>query len=137
MSYSHLRKLAEERITKIRGAIVRLREEEQQLQAELAALDGPATVAHRAPGSAEEEQPQSTYAFMGPQEAVLRYLQDNPGPHTTDQVHEAVVAGGITTKSKSTRAAVYTALNRQAKKFGTVEKLPGNRWQAITPTASS
>ena len=133
MSYKLLRQIVAEKISQNEEAIGRLRDENEQLRRELAALVAPplASVAE-----SNGNEPESPYAFLPPKEAVLQFLRDNPGPHTTVSISNAVIAGGMKTESKNPRAVVYTALKRQAKKPGIIKKMPGGRWKAIPPSSS-
>ena len=138
-SNSRIRGLVEDRITTINDRIRELRAEEQELRAELAGLDRPETTTTPPPtpvGVAELEQYEEglPYAFLKPQKAVLRFLQDNPGPrpHTSKEIHDALLAGGMVTTAKNTREAVATALNRQNGK--TVRRVADGRWQALFPS---
>ena len=147
MSYTNLRRLAEQRIVAIQEEITHLREEEKSLRDELAELDTPprksatvplASTISAAPatfGGMDAEESDQPYAFLKPQKAVVRFLRDNPGPHAGRDIHDALLAGGMVTKAKRTRDAVSTALSRQ--RGSTIEKLPDGRWQAIPPSASS
>lgn len=132
MSYKLLRQVVAEKISQNEEAIRRLREENEQLRRDVAALDAP-PLAHDAAESNGEE-PERPYGFLGPQEAVLQFLRDNPGPHTTASIRSAVIAGGMKTESKNPHAIVYTALKRQAK-GGIIKKMSGGRWKAI-PSSS-
>ena len=137
MPYSNLRRLAEERSAAIRDSIRQLRAEEEGLRRELAGLESsPATTSVPEPPApapvavVESEQPDVLpYAFLRPKKAVLRFLQDNPGLHTSKEIHDALLAGGMVTTAKKTRDAVATVLSRQRGRA--VERVPDGRWQAI------
>ena len=135
MPYKNIRRLAKERIAAIPVEIRKLRDEEEKLRGELADLNGASYPAPVPVDDAAEQSGIGPYAFLKPQKAVLRYLQDNPGPHTTVEIHDAVIAGGMNTKSKRTRDSVWTALSRQAEKHGGIEKLADGRWRATLPLA--
>ena len=140
MPYSNIRirGLVEDRITTINDGIRELRAEEQELRAELAGLDRPETTTTPPPtppvGVAELAQSEEglLYAFLKPQRAVLRFLQDNPGPHTSKEIHDALLAGGMVTTAEKTRDAVATALKRQNGK--TVRRVADGRWQDLFPS---
>ena len=144
MSYNNLRRLAEERIAAIHDSIRQLRAEEGDLRGELAGLEGspatttapePHTPAPVAAAAVEPEQSEDVppYVFLKPQKAVVRFLRANPGPHTSKEIHDALLAGGMVTKAKKTRDAVATALSRQNGRA--VERVGDGRWQAI-PSSS-
>ena len=136
MPYDILHRLAEDRIAAIDKSIHQLRAEAEKLRGELAGLDGPSTTAPDPTpvGVAELEQSEEglPYAFLRPQNALVRFLQDNPEPHTSKEIHAALLAGGMVTTAKKTRDAVATALNRQNGK--TVRKVADSRWQALLPS---
>ncbi len=132
MSYKLLRQVVAEKISRNEESIQRLREENEQLRRDVAALDAPPLTP--TPDS-NGEKPESRYSFLGPQEAVLQFLRDNPGPHTTASIRSAVIAGGMKTESKNPHSVVYTALKRLAKQNSTIKKMPGGRWKAI-PSSS-
>ena len=132
MSYKLLRQVVAEKISQNEESIQRLREENEQLRRDVAALDAPPLTS--APDS-NGEKPESPYSGLGPQEAALQFLRDNPGPHTTAGIRSAVIAGGMKTKSKKPHTVVYTALKRLAEQDDTIKKMSGGRWKAI-PSSS-
>lgn len=131
MSCKLIRQVVAEKIDENEKAIERLVELNRQLRRELAGLDDPSLPLADEGKVSDDGSP---YAFLGPQEAVLQFLQDNPRSHTTARVRSAVIAGGMKTKSKNPHAVVYTALKRLAKR-GSAKKMPGGRWKAI-PSSS-
>ena len=133
MSYKLLRQVVAEKISQNEESIGRLRNENEQLRRELDALDAPALAS--APESNGTEPEEGHYAAFGPQEAVLQFLMGNPGPHTTRDIRNAVIAGGVKTDSKAPLSVVYTALKRLSGRHGTVKKMPGGRWKATTPSS--
>ena len=143
MPYSNLRRLAEERSAAIHDSIRQLRAEEEELCRELAGLESsPATATAPEPpapvptplGVAEPKQSEEVlpYAFLTPKKAVLRFLQENPGPHTSKEIHDVLLAGGMVTTAKKTRDAVATVLSRQNGQ--TVSRVADGRWQALFPS---
>ena len=137
MSYQLLRQVVAEKISQNDEAIGELRAQNEQLRRDLASLDSPALVpvpvVESEGGESEEDLP---YAFLGPQEAVLRFLMGNPGPHRTKGIRDAVIARGMKSDSKAPHSVVYTALKRLSGKHE-VEKMAGGRWRAISPSASA
>lgn len=132
MSYKLLRQVVADKIIQNEESIERLRNENEQLRRELAALDAPTLGPVLAESKGEERE--NPYTLLGPQEAVLSFLKGNLGSHTTAAIRNAVIAGGMKTESKNPHSVVYTALKRLAD-HGTVKKMPGGRWKII-PSSS-
>lgn len=127
MSCRLIRQVVAEKIEENEKAIEQLTETNRRLRRELASLDAPSLPL------ADEDKAvdQAPYAFMRPQEAVLKFLRENLGPHKTIDIANAVVAGGMESDATSPRGVVYTALRRQAGRDGPIKKLSGGRWKAV------
>lgn len=118
MSYSMIRRLAEERIAAVEDEIRERQDEVKLLRKELAELVGPSPA-------------ETKYVHMTYGEAILQYLREVKGPRSTKQVIEALEAGG---KSPS-QGTAYNTLRRLCddEKVGWSNR----RWQAMSSSAES
>ena len=130
MSYSqeskeYIRSLLRERITGLRDDLTKVNAELADAHHALKELDAGTS------GNVDSPEPSADkrYAEMSYRDAILNHLERFGIPQTTDEITEALLAGGIPTSSAKPRNTVYATL-RKLIDANAIVKLNSHTFQA-------
>jgi hypothetical protein len=82
-------------------------------------------------GSAATQPSSDEFKYLGVTAAAKQYLAQQGGARSTRQIVDALLAGGIQTRSKRFGATVYATLHNSAD----FRRTPDDKWELAPPVA--